>query len=232
MRVRVLAFATAASQMGAGEREVELPEGATVETLREVLVREHPGLGELWQRLAVAVEGELAGAGATLHDGAEVALLPPVSGGSGRARGRLTDGPIDVAGLSGEVGHPGCGAVVLFLGTARDHHAGRPVTRLVYHGYRRMAEASLERIAGELEAAGDGLRLGIVHRLGEVPIGEASVAIAAAAPHRAAAFEAARTALERLKRETPIWKRESYADGSSAWREEEPLGEATARPPA
>jgi molybdopterin synthase catalytic subunit len=86
-----------------------------------------------------------------------------------------------------------------------------------------MALASLERIARELEVEAPGLRLGIIHRLGEVPVGEASVAIGAASPHRAAAFTAARDALERLKRETPIWKHESYADGSSAWREEEPL---------
>jgi molybdopterin synthase catalytic subunit len=87
-----------------------------------------------------------------------------------------------------------------------------------------MAEERLSRIVAEIEAAHDGLALAIVHRLGEVPAGEASVAIAAASPHRAAAYAASREALERLKREVPIWKREHYAGGGVRWREEEALG--------
>ena len=229
MRVRLLAFATAASEIGATEGEIDLAEGATVEDLRRQLLARHPGLGELWPRLAVAVDGELAAAETVFADGVEVALLPPVSGGD-RRRARLVDGPIDVEALRAETGHDSCGAVTLFVGSARDNQAGRAVTGLAYSAYRRMALTSLERIAGELESAAPGLRLGIVHRLGKVPVGEASVAIAAAAPHREAAFGAARAALERLKRETPIWKHESYADGGSAWREEEPL--AAAQPPA
>ena len=228
MRVRVLGFATAATELGAAETDVELAEGATIETLRRELIARHPGLAELWPRLAIAVDGELAAADGALADGVEVALLPPVSGGE-RARARLVDGPIDVEALRLEAGHPSCGAVTLFIGSARDHHGGRAVTGLAYSAYRRMALASLETITRELEAEAPGLRLAIVHRLGEVPVGEASVAIAAASPHRGAAFAAARTALERLKRETPIWKLESYADGGSAWREEEPLAAAPAR---
>ena len=225
MRVRILAFATAATELGAAEGEIELADGATIDTLRRELVSRHPSLDTLWPRLAIAVDGELAAADTVLEDGVEVALLPPVSGGE-RARARLVDGPIDVAALRAETGHDSCGAVTLFVGSARHNHDGRAVTGLTYSAYRRMAVASLEKISRELEAEAPGLRLGIVHRLGVVPVGEASVAIAAAAPHRDAAFAAARTALERLKRETPIWKRESYADGSSAWREEEPLAAA------
>ncbi len=228
MRVRILAFATAATELGAAETTIELAEGATTETLRRELLARHPGLGELWPRLAIAVDGELAAAETALADGAEVALLPPVSGGE-RARAQLVDEPIDVEALRTATGHPGCGAVTLFVGSARDNHRGRAVAGLAYSAYRRMALTSLETIARELEAEAPGLRLGIVHRLGEVPVGEASVVIAAASPHREAAFSAARAALERLKRETPIWKRESYADGSSAWREEEPLTLAPAR---
>ena len=222
MQVRILAFATAATELGASEGEIELVEGASIDTLRRELVARHPGLGTLWPRLAIAVDGELASADTLLTDGIEVALLPPVSGGD-RDRARLVDGSIDIERLRAETGHASCGAVTLFVGSARDNHAGRAVTGLAYSAYRRMALASLVRIASELETETPGLRLGIVHRLGDVPVGEASVAIAAASPHRKGAFDAARTALERLKRETPIWKRESYADGSSAWREEEPL---------
>ena len=93
-----------------------------------------------------------------------------------------------------------------------------------------MAEEVLARIVRELEAGGKRLRMDIVHRLGEVPVGEASVVIAAASPHRAEAYEASRQALERLKREVPIWKRESYADGDCVWREEEPLVPAAPLP--
>jgi molybdopterin synthase catalytic subunit len=251
IRVRVLGFATAGEALGAGEVAVELPAGSRVADLRRRLDADHPGLGPLWTRLAVAVDGELAGAEAPLADGCEVALLPPVSGGSGSgpeageasmdapggpaasgieapapATG-LTDGPLDPSRAIAAVAGPGRGAVVVFLGTVRDHHRGRRVAGLAYSAYRPMATAVLRRIVADLEAGADGLRAAIAHRLGEVPVGEPSVVIAVAAPHRAAAYEASRTALERLKAEAPIWKRERYADGSAAWREEEPLAPAT-----
>ena len=153
-----------------------------------------------------------------------MALLPPVSGGTGEPlRAELMDGPIDTGRAVAAVSGPGRGAVVIFLGTVRDHHAGRPVEKLTYSAYRPMALEGLRRIVADLEAAHEDLRAAIVHRLGEVPVGEASVVIAIASPHRAAAYEASRTALERLKAEIPIWKREHYADGEAEWREEEML---------
>lgn len=121
---------------------------------------------------------------------------------------------------------------MIFLGNVRDHHAGRPVAKLTYSAYRPMALEGLRKIVADLEAGAPGLRAAIVHRLGEVPVGEASVVIAVASPHRAAAYEASRTALERLKAEIPIWKREHYADGEEAWREEEPLGASLAGRPS
>ena len=136
----------------------------------------------------------------------------------------LTRSPLDVAALAAEVAAPGRGAAVLFVGTVRNRHAGRAVAGIDYAGYEAMAEATLAAIERELAAEHDGLALRIVHRLGELAVGEASLAIAAAAPRRDAAFAAARRALERVKREAPIWKRERYADGGAAWREEEPLG--------
>ncbi len=106
------------------------------------------------------------------------------------------------------------------------------MTHLTYEGYPPMAERALERICRELETATPGLGLAITHRLGEVQVGESSIAIVATAPHRAAAFDACREALERLKREVPIWKREHYADGSAEWREEERLAaDATSTTP-
>ena len=136
----------------------------------------------------------------------------------------LVDDAIDVAAVERLVAAEDCGAVLLFLGTVRNHHAGRSVARLTYSAYRPMAQANLQRIVDELEADGDRLRVAIVHRLGDVPLSEPSVVIAVASPHRQAAYDASRSALERLKKEVPIWKREHYTDGDVQWREEEPLG--------
>lgn len=221
MKVRVLAFATASDHLGRGPRQVELPEGSTLSDLRRRLEQEAPGIAALWPRLAVAVGGKLAPGDPLLTDGVEVALLPPVSGGAPRPA--LCHGPLDVAALSVEVAGPERGAVLLFLGTVRNHHQGRAVAALDYSSYESMAAERLETICRELEAAAPGLKVAIQHRLGEVPAGEASVVIAVASPHRQAAYEASRMALERLKKEVPIWKRERYADGTEAWREEEAL---------
>lgn len=225
MKIHLLAFASAGDALGASELDLEMPDGSRVADLRERLDRDHPRLAPLWPRLAIAVDGRIVSPEAPLTDGAEVALLPPVSGGSadGPLRADLVDGPIDLDRVLATVSGPSHGAVVFFLGTVRDHHAGRSVGKLTYSAYRSMALDGLRRIVDDLEASAPGLRAAIVHRLGEVPVGEASVAIAVASPHRAAAYEASRTALERLKTEIPIWKREHYTEGPPVWREEEPL---------
>lgn len=135
----------------------------------------------------------------------------------------LVDGPIDPAPLVAAVAGPSRGALVVFSGNVRDHHAGRAVDRITYTAYRAMAASGLAGIVADLEREGNDLRAAIVHRLGEVPVGEASVVIAVASPHREAAYAASRKALERLKAEIPIWKREHYQGGEAVWREEEPL---------
>jgi molybdopterin synthase catalytic subunit len=155
----------------------------------------------------------------------------------GASQETLVEEPIDLPAVLARVSSPGRGAVVLFLGTVRASHRGRAVAALTYSAYRPMAEARLARIVADLEAAHSGLAAAIVHRLGRLVPGEPSVAIAVASPHRAAAYEASRRALERLKAEVPIWKQEHYADGGVAWREEEslvPEGTAgeSARPPS
>jgi MoaE-MoaD fusion protein len=236
MRVRLLAFASASDALGAGELELELPEPAKVADLRAWLDAHYPALTPLWPRLAVAVNGSIARSDDPLSEGAEVALLPPVSGGSGEAaagtaarpRVELVDAPIDPQDVIARVASPTCGAILLFLGTVRDHsrrrdEAAAAVLKLTYTAYRPMACQALELIAADLERATEGLRVAIVHRLGEILVGEPSVAIATAARHRAAAYDASRQALERLKSEVPIWKLEHYSDGNAAWREEESL---------
>ena len=131
--------------------------------------------------------------------------------------------PIDVAALLDAAARPACGAVNLFLGTTRDHHEGRRVLRLEYEAYDRMALealAALERGATERFGLG---HCAIVHRLGEVPVTEASVVVVTSAPHRAAAFDAARWVMDELKRNVPIWKKEHFAGGEAEWVAGHPL---------
>ncbi|HVT59071.1 MAG TPA: molybdenum cofactor biosynthesis protein MoaE [Thermoanaerobaculia bacterium] len=243
MRIRLLAFASAGDALGAGELEIELPPGSRVADLQADLDRRSPRLAPMWPLLAVAVDGQIAGPQHELADGVEVALLPPVSGGSPSGAAdlqappaaapapplppavELVEGPIDLLAVAGRVAGRERGAIVLFVGTVRAAapRDGRPVEKLTYSAYRPMALAGLQRIVADLERATPGLRVAIVHRLGVVPAGQASVVIAVASPHRAAAYEANRRALERLKSEVPIWKREHYEGGAAAWREDEPL---------
>lgn len=237
MEIRLLAFASAGDAVGANESTVELPDGSTLADLKALLDRRHPGLAPLWSRLAIAVDGELTGPEAPLASGAEVALLPPVSGGcpDGAPEPRraavpavaLLDEAIDIEAVRSAVDDPSRGAVILFLGTVRDHHAGRPVAALEYSAYRPMAEARLRGIAEELAAEKDGTRVAIHHRTGRLLPGEVSVVIAVGSRHREEGYALSRRALERLKAEVPIWKHEHYGDGSSAWREEESLRRST-----
>jgi molybdopterin synthase catalytic subunit len=136
----------------------------------------------------------------------------------------LVNQPIDVARLLVEARRPDCGAVALFLGTTRDHHDGRRVVRLAYEAYEPMAVAALERLEREAVARHHVAACRIVHRLGEVPLAEPSVAVVVAAAHRGEAFDACRWAMDELKRSAPIWKKEFFAEGGEAWVEGAPLG--------
>jgi molybdopterin synthase catalytic subunit len=132
---------------------------------------------------------------------------------------RLTREPIDAAGLQDEARRPDCGAVVAFLGTSRNHHQGRDVLRLVYDAYEPMALEALGAIERGAVERHDIVSCTIVHRLGEVPMSEASVAVIVAAAHRGPAFDASRWAMDELKRTVPIWKKELFADGGEDWVE-------------
>ncbi len=131
----------------------------------------------------------------------------------------LLEGPIPVERLLAEATRPDCGAVTLFLGTTRDRHEGRKVVRLHYEAYRPMAIAALEKIEADTVGSFAVASCRIVHRLGEVPPAEASVAVVVAAAHRAAAFDACRWAMNEIKSTAPIWKKELYEDGSGGWIE-------------
>jgi molybdopterin synthase catalytic subunit len=129
----------------------------------------------------------------------------------------LVQGVIDSAAIAAAAARPDCGAVVLFLGTTRDHHDGRRVLRLAYEAYEPMALAALGALEQQATERFGIATCAIVHRLGAVPIGEASVVVAVASAHRAAAFDAARWAMDELKRTVPIWKKEFFAEGGEGW---------------
>lgn len=213
MRIRVRYFAYYREQLGHSSEEVDLPEGSDVEALWQHCVGDHPTLPGLWHATAVAINGEYAGRDAALHEGDEVAFLPPVSGGEPRCR--LAEGAIDVVALQAEVSHARHGAIALFLGVVRESSpTGKSVLHLEYEAFEGMAEREMEAIAADLERRWPGSSVAMVHRVGKLAIGEASVAIAVATPHRGAAFEACRYAIDRLKETVPIWKKEVFTDGT------------------
>jgi molybdopterin synthase catalytic subunit len=210
MPIQILYFA--AARDGAGIDGETLPGPfADVAALRAALAALHPRLAPVLPRCRIAVDQEFADDSAPVRDGAEVALVPPVAGGAGVFR--VVDRPLTVDEVLRAVEGPGRGGVVTFTGAVRDETHGRRVVRLHYEAYVPMAERVLARIGAELEGR-HGASVAIVHRVGTLEPGEAAVVIACAAPHRAAAFRACEEAIERLKADAPIWKREVFEDGS------------------
>jgi molybdopterin synthase catalytic subunit/molybdopterin converting factor small subunit len=205
VRVAVRLFAGLRERAGAGERTVELPDGARAGDVWPALA-----LGEEPDGLLYAVNKEYAPRDRELADGDEVALIPPVSGGAFR----LTDGPLDLAAAVAEVASDEAGAVATFTGTVRRQSRGRSVIHLEYEAYAGMAEKVMEGLAADLTRRYDLRGVAIHHRTGRVEIGEASIVIAISAPHRQDALAACREAIDTLKETVPLWKKEVYEDGS------------------
>ncbi|MCY0996530.1 molybdopterin converting factor subunit 1 [Myxococcus sp. MISCRS1] len=210
--VTVLYFAAARERAGTARERVEVPEGATVEVVLQLLAAAHPGLAPLLPHLRVAVDQEFVGAEAPVRAGAEVALIPPVAGGS-PGLFRVLERPLRLAEVVEAVGGEAYGGLVTFSGSVRDATKGRRVLRLEYEAYAPMAEKKLAEIGAEAATSWPGVRLAIVHRVGVLVPGELAVVIAAAAPHRKEAFRGCEHAIERLKQDVPIWKKEFFEDG-------------------
>ena len=213
MRVLVRCFASL-RELATDRCDVTLDADATVADAWLALVDRFPALAPHRPYVRAARNGRYAGWDEPLADGDVVAMLPPVSGGSTTG---LTEGPIDVEALERAVLDPGRGAIIRFVGLARNRaDDGREVMELEYEIYPDMAASVLDEIAAEAEARWK-VAIAIVHRHGTVPIGEAAVAIVTGAAHRAEAYEASRFAIEAIKERLPIWKRERFADGSE-WK--------------
>lgn len=238
LTVHVRLFAMLREGAGRDSIDLQLPEGATVADARQAIARQ-AGLEEMLARLPVrvALNREYVAEDVRLSAGDELALIPPVSGGTD-APVRVTEEPLSVADLSRAVGRPGAGAIVVFCGTTRD------VDRLDYEAYAEMAAERIEAIVDDCVARHGLEAAAAEHRVGSVALGEPSVIVAVSAAHRAEAFAGAREAIDRIKAEAPIWKREAeagaegerrrWADGTPAADQDAampPAGQRAATPP-
>ena len=209
MNLTVRLFAVLRERAGAGELDVELPEGATVADALAVLRSGGP-LAETLERLPVrlAVNREYAPDEQVLAAGDELALVPPVSGGAPEIHARVRSEPLSLESIASLVVRDAAGAVVCFQGMTRD------VERLDYEAYAEMATEKIESILGECVAAHGLEAAAAEHRIGPVPLGEPSVIVAVSAGHRGEAFAGAREAIDRIKAEAPIWKAEVEGEES------------------
>ena len=214
MHVDVRYFAIVRETIGQASEQREVPAGTTAGQLFDALIAEFPRLERMRPLTMVMVNRHYVRDDHILQDGDEIALIPPVSGGESAARFRIQNEPIDAREVEALVANPGAGAIATFSGVVRDHGRGRKVSRLEYEAYPAAAEQVLAQIGDEIEERWQTDRVAIVHRVGDLPVGEISVVISVASAHRDAAFEACRYAIERIKEIVPIWKKEHYDDGA------------------
>jgi MoaE-MoaD fusion protein len=223
MRVTVLYFAVLRERRGASSEMLDLPAGGDVAMALATIAKRHPEVAPLLPRAQVAVNQVVVVATAALREGDELALIPPVSGGAGdgaeNQRIAVRDQPLSLDAVIAAVVGAERGGLVTFTGMVRRHGKVPNVVRLEYEAYREMAERVLTEIADEIEREAPGVRVAIHHRVGALVVGEAAVVVAAAAPHRAPAFDACRAAIDRLKSRAPIWKKE-IGEAGAEWIEQ------------
>jgi MoaE-MoaD fusion protein len=233
MRVHILTFGILKDWLGSGGSTIELEDGATVANLLERLERQHAGSpAAALQGIAVSVNAEYAVAARVLCDGDEVGLLPPVSGGTSDAaddpempvvsfltRDVIEADKLVTAAKKGE----DC-AVVVFDGIVRNHTRNRQTLHLDYEAYEEMAMTQMDGLARDAITRFGVRHVTMVHRLGQLQVGETSVLIVVASAHRAQAFDACRWLIDTLKKTVPIWKKETFIDGA-VWAAGEPFPE-------
>jgi molybdopterin synthase catalytic subunit len=227
MRVRVLFFGGLKDIAGKSSDWLDLPDEALVRDVLAHYAVQNPGMREALASLAVAVNQEYAGAETALKSDDEVALLPPVSGGSGKSASIVRDA-IDPNGVLARIKRGEDGAAVVFEGVVRNQTRGRRTLYLDYEAYEEMALRQMEALAERAVKQFQVREVALVHRLGRLEIGETSVLIVVASAHRAAAFEACRWLIDTLKRTVPIWKKEYFEDGA-VWADGEVFPEEIPR---
>lgn len=217
MTIKVLWFAWLRDVTHEAATDLSLREGAKVDDAFRELVARWPDLDAQLFRLPIVLDGKVVDASAPLNDGAELVWLPPVGGGAPAGavvRAELRSAALDVARLVSEVADPSCGGIATFLGVVRDEDEGRKVLALTYDAYDSLAASQLRSVAEEALQRWPDARIAVEHRTGRLIVGEASVAIAVACPHRAEAFACCRFVIDRVKEAVPIWKREESAEGA------------------
>jgi molybdopterin converting factor subunit 1 len=224
VRIHVLFFGAVREIVGLKEDQLEVPDGAHLQSILENYGARFPRLREMAGSVVLALNQQFAPLSSVVADGDEVALLPPVSGGTGvytqhivdPAGGNffaLTRDPIDGAAVARRLLRGEDGAFVNFEGVARNNSKGRETRHLEYECYEPMAVKVMAEIGGEIAHSFPIGRIAMVHRLGRIDIGETSVSVVVTAPHRKPAFDAALEGINRLKRLVPIWKKEFFVDG-------------------
>jgi len=219
MRVRVLLFAGLREAVGRKEHVLDVERDLT---LAEVVARAElaiPEVGRYHGRLLVSLNESQVPLHTVVKNGDEVAFLPPMSGGAPRPW--LQEQALSLDALLDEVRDPSVGGIATFIGVVRNQARGQAVDHLEYEAYEPMAEKEMRAIAEQVRERWPGARIALAHRVGRLEIGEAAVMIAVGTPHRAAAFEACRHAIDELKRRVPIWKKE-FAQNGTYWVEENP----------
>ena len=216
MNIRVLFFGAARDAVGANQMDLALEAPATVSSAFQSLKERFEKLERFGRSLLFAVNQEYATPDTELKENDELAVFPPVSGGSSQDFFELTTETINVGEVARRVVLPECGATVTLDGYAREWTKGKRTLYLVYEAYDSMALTEMQRLGAEAHKQFEIAHLGIVHRTGRIEIGETSVVIAASAPHRRAAFQACEWAIKELKRTVPIWKKEIF-EGGEEW---------------
>ena len=214
MRLTVQLFANLAETCGARQIELcNLPQPLTAALVMDAFVDRFPQVDGMQDSIMFAVNAEYVSADHPVSACDEVALIPPVSGGSDDDLFKITHDVLDPNALHHLVLSPQAGAVSLFMGVVRDNNLGRDVDYLEYDAYPAMATKVMRQIAAEIRDRWDVLEIAMHHRIGRLEIGEASVAVAVASAHRGEGIEACHYGIDRLKAIVPIWKKEVWADG-------------------
>lgn len=212
MTIQVKLFAAVRDIVGKRELTIDLPPASPASAILERLADDYPRIRPLIPSLKLAVNHEYVAGEHRLAEGDEVAIVPPVSGGVDTFE--ISDTPLSLDAVAASVGQPSSGAIASFLGVVRGDSRGRIVDHLEYEAYAEMAIDRMRQIGDEIHARWPVDRIAIVHRVGRLEVGQASVAIAVGAPHRREALEACSYAIERLKEIVPIWKKEVWSDGA------------------
>ena len=235
MRVQVLFFGMLRELIGRSSEEIDLPDGTRLETVFDRYASRFPRLREMKSSIVLARNHEFASGDVVLSQGDEIALMPPVSGGSAGEAVPSSDMPSDTEWLASEesletfygitrteldsrwlvskLQGQWDGAVITFEGVVRDHSIGRETRYLDYDCYVPLAVKKMQDIGNDVLAKHEVRAIGVVHRIGRLEIGEASIVIVVASPHRQAAYDASLEAINRVKKLVPIWKKEYFTDG-------------------